>query len=162
MNTFETIAPTSRIWIYQSRTRLSEPVKAGIREKASRYVSQWKSHGSSVDASFTILHDHFLIMAMDESQTTAGGCSIDTLLQFVQGLEKEFGLSLLNRMILAWEEGGEVKTADMAAFEALLDAGKLNQDTLVFNNLIEHKSDLESGWRIPLRQSWHSRLLKVK
>ncbi|MFI5149105.1 MAG: ABC transporter ATPase [Bacteroidia bacterium] len=162
MESFDRLRPESRIWIFQSRTTLTSEILAGIAERARAFIAQWKSHGADVAAGFTLAYNHFLIVALDEAVTSAGGCSIDTLLKFVQGLEKEFGLSLLDRMNIAWEQDGQVHTAGMGAFEELLDTGKLSGQTLVFNNLVKTKADLIGNWKIPLLKSWHSRLMKVK
>ena len=37
---------------------------------------------------------------------------------------------------------------------------KINNDTIVFNNLINLKSDLTDNWEIPLNRSWHQKLIK--
>ena len=37
---------------------------------------------------------------------------------------------------------------------------KINNDTIVFNNLINLKSDLTDNWEIPLNRSWHQKFIK--
>jgi hypothetical protein len=68
-------------------------------------------------------------------------------------------VDLFDRMTFTWMEGGEVKSAPSAAFAALYQAGKINGNTLVFDNLIQTKGELEEKWLKPLNESWHRRFV---
>jgi hypothetical protein len=162
MDAFERLAPGSKIWIYQSKEALTPETVAGMQQYTTRFLSQWTSHGSPVTASFQILYNHFLIVGVDEEMISAGGCSIDKLLQFVQSLEKEFKISLLDRQYVAWMDQRVVKTTPMNDFEAMIEAGAINENTIVFNNMVVTKAGFQSEWMVPLHSSWHSRMLKVK
>jgi len=35
----------------------------------------------------------------------------------------------------------------------------MDKDTLVFNNLVTTKGEMEKGWLVPISQSWQARLL---
>ena len=37
---------------------------------------------------------------------------------------------------------------------------KINNDTIVFNNLINLKADLANNWEVPISRSWHKKLMK--
>ena len=37
----------------------------------------------------------------------------------------------------------------------------LDENTVVFNNLIEVKSDLDDNWEVPLSRSWHKQWLPI-
>jgi hypothetical protein len=36
----------------------------------------------------------------------------------------------------------------------------VSDKTIVFNNLINIKEELENNWEIPITESWHNRFLK--
>ena len=44
--------------------------------------------------------NRFLILAVDESQASASGCSIDSSVKFVKAMESELGTDFFNRMNL--------------------------------------------------------------
>ena len=47
----------------------------------------------------------------------------------------------------------------MADFQKQLEEGVLNEETTVFNNLIETKGDFEKKWEVPVKESWHKQLV---
>jgi hypothetical protein len=49
----------------------------------------------------------------------------------------------------------------MQEFQTLINDGKVDDQTLVFNNLVSTKNELDSNWQIPLHKSWHKRLLST-
>jgi len=156
-----TLPDHSRIWIYQSNTLLEDALSSLIGDRITAFLQQWSSHGSQMHAAMEVRHNRFLIIGVDEQTAAASGCGIDKLMRFIQELEKEFNITLLDRMLVSWEADGLVQVASLHVFEGLLDSGKISEDTLVFNNLVETKKQFDTNWKIPLRQSWHARLLKA-
>ncbi|HEV7230883.1 MAG TPA: ABC transporter ATPase [Bacteroidia bacterium] len=151
--------PHSRIWIYQSNRELTQAEEASILRQADGFMEEWTSHGSKMSAALEIRHHRFIIIALDEQTAPASGCGIDKSVRFIQNLEKEYGISLLNRMNVAWKDNERIQSATLTEFESLLKKGLLNGSVRVFNNLIETKELLESKWCVPASESWHSRLL---
>ena len=47
----------------------------------------------------------------------------------------------------------------MAGFKKMAATGKITADTLVFNNMISKKKELENKWLVPVTASWHKQLL---
>jgi len=41
----------------------------------------------------------------------------------------------------------------------LIKMGKVNAETLVYNNLVTVKKELDTHWEIPLKNSWQKRYL---
>jgi len=79
---------------------------------------------------------------------------IDKSVHFIQKLEKEFSLSLLDRQIFALKEDGGVKLISRKNFERMIEK-EIPSNTLVFNNLIQSKRELSDSWVIPVSESWH-------
>ena len=124
------------------------------------FAAQWVSHNRQLTAHATVKHRQFIVLMVDESNAGASGCSIDKSVHFLQHLEQRYGVDLFDRMTFAYEKEGEVKTAGRAQFTQMYQEGVLNDDTLVFNNLVKNKAELEQEWKIPLGQSWHKRLMR--
>src|SRR5690606_14984213 len=98
-------------------------------------------------------------LAADETQTSASGCSIDKSVAFIKDLEQKFNVNFLNRMIFAYKEQDEVVPLKRDEFANKIKQGDIDKDTIVFNNLVLNKSDLNTSWEIPYAESWHKHIL---
>lgn len=155
---FENLADSARIWVFQSKTQLDESHEEAINTILKNFISNWQAHGNDLLASHIIHHHRFVIVALDEASYQATGCSIDKLTHLIVKMENELGLSLLDRMQIAYEENGEVFTLSMPKFKALVGS-QFNESTMVFNNLVETKAELFSSWNVELKDSWHKKML---
>ncbi len=96
---------------------------------------------------------------VDESQAGASGCSIDKSVYFIKEIENVLQINLFDRLTFAYKDGNEIKTAQRDDFARLFNEGKINYETMVFNNLVKTKKDFDETWLIPLRASWHKRMV---
>ncbi len=159
MNDFQHFPSDSRVWIYQSNKPFPTEVVPELKAIVNRFAQNWVSHNNQLRAHGDVLHDRFILLAVDESQAGASGCSIDKSVHFLKQLENELGVDLFDRMTFAWKEGDDVKTANQTEFSNLFQNGEINSETLVFDNLVKTKGELEEKWLKPLNQSWHKRFV---
>ena len=159
MQAFKDLPGETRVWIYQSDKPFSETMAAELRTVVNQFAQNWVSHNRQLRALGDVLHNRFILLAVDESQADASGCSIDKSVHFLKQIEQQLGVDLFDRMNFAWMENGEVKTAPSAAFSSLYQSGEINGETLVFDNLVKTKAELEENWLKPLNQSWHRRFV---
>ena len=148
----------SRVWIYQSDRELYEDEVKQLHEILNKFATEWTAHNHQLKAKAEIRYNRFLILIVDESQAGASGCSIDKSVNFIKRLEQEFGITLLDRFNLAYREGEKVLSAPRDEFEDLLRAGKINSNTIVYNNLVQNLEQLETKWEVPFKESWHNQL----
>jgi len=148
----------SRVWIYQSDRELYDDEVKQLHEILNNFASEWTAHNNQLKAKAEIRYNRFLILIVDESQAGASGCSIDKSVNFIKRLEQEFGISLLDRFNLAYREGEKVLSAPRDEFEDLLRSGKINSNTIVYNNLVQSLEQLETKWEVPFKDSWHNQL----
>ena len=73
-------------------------------------------------------------------------------------LEEHFYINLFDRFNLAYRDGEEVLSLPRAQFEELIKSGKLNKDSIVFNNLVQNLTELNTKWEVPFKDSWHIQL----
>ena len=71
--------------------------------------------------------------------------------------ENEFKVELLNKLNTAFKHGDHINVVSLADFQKYVKEDKIHPDTLVFNNMIQNKADLETLWEVPANMSWHSR-----
>ncbi|HTE01257.1 MAG TPA: hypothetical protein VK668_18350 [Mucilaginibacter sp.] len=150
----------SRVWIYQSDKELSDEQAAQILDQLSSFAAEWTAHNHQLKAKAEIRYNRFLILIVDETQAGASGCSIDKSVNFMKKLEQQFGINLFDRFNLAYREGEQVLSLPRHGFEELLKEGKINKQTIVYNNLVQNLSELETKWEVPFTDSWHIQLFR--
>ncbi|HTK18025.1 MAG TPA: hypothetical protein VL442_00860 [Mucilaginibacter sp.] len=146
------------MWIYQSDRELYEDEVKQLHEILNKFAAEWTAHNHQLKAKAEIRYNRFLILIVDENQAGASGCSIDKSVNFIKRLEQEFGITLLDRFNLAYREGEKVLSAPRDEFEDLLRSGKINSNTIVYNNLVQNLGQLETKWEVPFKESWHNQL----
>lgn len=149
----------SRVWAYKSATAFTPEQQALIRERGEAFTGQWTSHGDDVAAAFALLDGHFVVIAADLQDMKLCGGAIDASVQFIQALEQELGLTLTDRMVVLFEKDGTVRSCRVPEVEDLLRSGTLTADTIVFDDLVATKADMDARFRTPLRDTWMARYL---
>ena len=121
------------------------------------FIEDWTRHGDALKASYTVRYGHFIILAVDESFNQVSGCSIDASTHVFKNLEKQFGVELLNKLNTAFRIGEHINIVSLQDFQKYVAANKIEKDTIVFNNLVQTKAELEKRWEVPAHESWHNR-----
>ena len=159
MSTYRNLPDHTRVWVYQSNRELTDSEVIDIRNRSAIFAEQWAAHGSKLRAAIEVFYNRFLVIFVDEDHAEASGCSIDSSVQFVRDLEVNHNISLMDRMLLAYKQGDDIKVEKMADFETSMENGTITEETIVFNNLVATKGDFESSWEVKLKDSWHARML---
>jgi hypothetical protein len=155
----DTLSENSRIWIYQSDRELNSEEQAAFGKDLQQFINEWTAHSKDLSGSYKILHNRFIVVIVDESNASASGCSIDKCVKFMIKEEERFKIRLMDRLLLAFMDDKKVSVLRKDQFEKLLQQGELNENTIVFNNLIDKKSQLDTEWMVPLKDSWHKVML---
>lgn len=156
----DSLAPESRIWIYGAERALTKAETEQVRKRAQAFVAQWVSHNRSLTAAADVLHNRFLVLAVDETQAEASGCSIDGSVHFVKELGAEIGVDFFNRMRFSYrDEAGKIHTVGREEFKLLYSQGQLSNETTVFDPLVKELGELRQIFERPLEDSWHSRMV---
>jgi hypothetical protein len=156
---FENLPSHSRVWIYQSNRKLTTQEVEFITEKAILFTNQWTKHGSDLQGSFVIKYNQFLILAVDEGFNNVSGCSIDSSVRFVKELEKFMGVDMMNKMNISFKDDDHINIVTMSDFKEFIKSNKITSETIVFNNMISTKEELETQWEVSVNNSWHKRFL---
>ena len=156
---YKDLPNNSRVWIYQSNREFTLKEIEFISAKAEEFINQWTRHGDDLKGSFTIKYSQFLVLAVDESFNDVSGCSIDSSVRFIQELEKELQLDLMNKMNVTFKDGDHINLVKLSDFQQYAKDQKITSETIVFNNMVNTKEDFEFNWEVPAKQSWHKRFL---
>lgn len=148
----------SRIWIYNSDRPFSADEKTFILENGKKFIGEWTSHGAKMNAQIDVVHDRFVVIALDESSAGASGCGIDKSVAFIRSISEHLKTDLFMRTTVFFMENNEIKSASLNHFWALRKAGNLDESTPVFDNTIQTLHDLRANWLVPFAKSWHQEM----
>ncbi len=159
MTEYQYMSPTSRVWIYQSNIPFTKEEIPEINTQIRNFVTQWVSHNQALKSYGKLYHKRFIVLMVDESQAGASGCSIDKSVHFIKAMAVHHGVDFFDRMNFAYKLNNEIHSAHRDKFALLFQNGEINDETLVFNNLVKDKEEFEKGWIVQLKDSWHSRMV---
>ena len=145
---FNTTDDQSRIWIYGADQKLTNEQEKHILKSISDHLQNWEAHKEPLTAGVIILENHFIIIALDETKNGASGCSIDTLQNKIQEIEKELSISLLYRLNIFCKIEDNIKCIPTTKL-----AEHANKQTLFYDLSIQKKSEL-SNWLKPISEGW--------
>jgi len=156
---FKDLPDDSKIWIYQSNRKLSDDEVSEISAKTESFLNEWTAHGKDLEAGFEIRYNRFIVIGLNQENASATGCSIDASVYFIQSLEKEYGLDLMDKMNVTFYNGGFIAHKTLTDFKKMAKARSVSPNTVVFNNLVLTKGDYIENWEVPAKDSWHNRFL---
>src|SRR5688572_29726568 len=119
MISIEKMPDDSRVWVYQSNRPLEETEEKEVLEKISVFLSGWAAHGEELKAGASIFYHRYVIIAADEAQVTASGCSIDKLVHFLKDLGVSMNVDFFNRLLTGYFENDHLTQVPLHQFWAL-------------------------------------------
>ena len=154
---FEDLSDTSKVWIYQSNREFSDNEIEIIKKRVEDFIGSWQRHGEDLKASYQLKYNHFIILAVDEKFNEVSGCSIDASVNLIKQFEKEFKLDLTNKLNISFKVNNNINIVNLADFQQYAKQGKINLNTIVFNNMVASKVDFINNWEVIAAKSWHKR-----
>jgi len=156
---YNSLPDTARVWVYQSDRKFNQNELMLIKEQTSEFIESWTRHGDDLKGGFTVLHNQFLVLAIDESFANASGCSIDSSVRFIQSLESQLSVDLMNKLNVSFKDGKNINIVSLYDFQNYIKENKITADTVVFNNMVKTKEEVEHIWEVTAKDSWHKRYL---
>ncbi|MDT0540963.1 MULTISPECIES: ABC transporter ATPase [Croceitalea] len=156
---FKELPGSARIWIYQCNRSLSELELKEINDSFSKFLEQWTAHGSDLKAGFEIKYKRFIILGLDQTQSSASGCSIDASVHFIQNLEQKYKVDLLDKMNVSYKQGEFIAYKTLVDFKKMAKQRAVSKNTVVFNNLVATKQEYIENWEVAASDSWHGRFM---
>jgi len=154
---FDSLTDSSKVWIYQSSREFTANEVEEISQVLKEFVSSWKRHSKELKASYQIRYNQFVILAVDESYNSFSGCSIDASTNMFKNIEEKYNVDMFNKLNTAFKNGEHINIVTLSDFQKYIKENKINKKTIVFNNMITTKKELENRWELAAEDSWHSR-----
>ncbi|MFT7066713.1 MAG: hypothetical protein ACJAUO_002300 [Sediminicola sp.] len=156
---FNSLSDTSRVWIYQASRSFSAEELEEVRTGLDQFIKEWTAHGSELAAGYEIRYNRFIVIALDQTNVTASGCSIDASVRFILDLEKKYDIDLLDKMNVSYKQGEFVAYKTLIDFKKMAKNKSVSKNTIVFNNLVTNKLEYQNYWEVPAEESWHGRFM---
>ena len=156
---FDELPENSRIWIYQSNRKLSDSEILLLEPKILTCLKTWTAHGKDLEAGFEIKYNRFIVFGLNQENASASGCSIDASVNFIQTIENDLEIDLLDKMNVTYYNGEFIAHKSLIDFKKMAKAKSISKNTIVFNNLVNTKVDYLENWEVPAKDSWHARFL---
>ncbi|MHB8400372.1 MAG: hypothetical protein ACYDCN_00005 [Bacteroidia bacterium] len=145
---------TNRVWIYLSDKSFDEPSEINLKKDIHNFLLDWSAHGTKLSSSFEILYHQIIVIKADEVQCRAGGCSIDSQINFIKELEKKYALSLLNRLLVAYKKEDKLAVTPLSNIDSFFSAGFIDKNTLIIDTSISSEEEYNHSFEKPLKETW--------
>jgi hypothetical protein len=157
---FDALPDDARCWIFGASAPIDDVDDQRLLAAVDGFLLQWKAHGAPLTASRDWRDEHFLVIAVDQNQEGASGCSIDGLFRTLKGLETAVGASLVEGGLVYFRDPlGLVHAVTREDFELLVKHGDVNGDTKVFDTTLTTLGDYRTKFERRAKDSWHSALI---
>ena len=157
---FNDLPEESRVWIYQANRTFTDEEISEIENKLHTFIDNWTAHGSDLQSGYTIKYKRFIVIGLNQNLNKATGCSIDASVYFIQQLEKDYNVDLMDKMNVSYKQGDYIAYKSLADFRKMAKERAVSKNTIVFNNLVANKAEFEEHWEVPASESWHARFIK--
>lgn len=154
---FESLPLSSKVWIYQSNRKFSDEEMKEIEVSIQSFLNEWAAHGTSLESSYLLKYNRFIVLAVNQEVQKATGCSIDTSVAFIQSLEQKYNVDLLDKMNVTFKVGEHIAHKPLIDFKKMVKDKAVTENTIVFNNLVNTIQEFNEFWEVPAMDSWHSR-----
>ena len=150
--------PESRMWFYGLKTPMNAAQSAELKGIMDDFVGGWKAHGAQLAAAYRLIANQFLIIAVDETQQQATGCSIDKSVHLLQEFGENHDLDFFNRMLVHVLENGTFTSYSTAELKAAIAEGKIGPNTQIMNTIAATLKESGMG-TLDLADSWAAKYL---
>jgi len=144
----------SKVWIYQSSRAFIEKEEKEVNEQLHQFYANWQTHGAPVKGWAGLLFRQFVVVIADETAETVSGCSTDSSVRVIKSLERQYDVNFFDRMMITFLVKGKAEMLPFTQVQYAIDKGYINEDTMLFNNVVTDKKGLLNDWLVPLKNSW--------
>ena len=153
-----TLSDQARVWIYPASRKFYPQEMKELENKLELFISSWKDAEDDFKASFEIKYNRFIIFYV-EDHIPLTNADIDQQVAFILTLQDEYQLDLLDKMNVCFKQGEFVQYKEIKQFKKMLKDKSVSSKTIVFDNLVQSKYELENNWEVPITESWYHRFL---
>ncbi|MFL0062439.1 ABC transporter ATPase [Tenacibaculum maritimum] len=155
---YDELSEDAKIWVYPSNRKFYSQELGELEDKLKRFVSTWKYDDENFKVSYKLFYNRFIVFLVEEGVSLLSS-DVDKQVTFILELEQVFKVTLLDKMNVCFKQGEFVQYKDLKDFKKLLKNKAITGKSIVFDNLIQTKYELENYWEVPIKDSWYKRFL---
>ena len=155
LTNYQNLSDEAKVYLYPSSRKFYPNELEELELKIKKFVTNWTDYSSS----YKIEYNRFLLFFLEENAVITTDL-LDKLASFIFQLEKEYDITLLDKVNVCFKQGEYVQYQEMKRFRELIKKKSISKKTIVFNNFIQTKYDFENEWEVPITNSWLSHLIK--
>ena len=156
---FTSLSEQAKVWIYPSSRKFYPQEVEEIEAKIKNFVTNWNPKDESFLCSYQFLYDRFIIISVEEMDSSITNKEMDLLVRFIMDLQNTYKVQLLDRMNVCFKQGKYIQYKELKEFKKLVKNKAVSKKTVLFDNLITTKFDFENYWEVPIEDSWYKRFL---
>jgi len=154
---FAHLSDQARLWVYAFAQPLTPAQEELVRQELNALQRTWNSHGSSVRGAHDVREARLVLLAAELATGTISGCGIDSSVRVFKALRQAHGLDALNHHLVHYRDGERLQAVSRAAFQALVDSGRVTPATPVIDLTLTTVGELRAGrLEAPMAATWHS------
>ena len=138
---FQNLHPQSRIWLYISKEKINDITQNNISSLFKDFHKYWKSHGQPVNGQLKFIKENLLVVGADYFPNGMCGRAVDAQVRFINKVNEEFNLDLLNRTNIAFVKENSTVVHNYNNLDAVIKKGLVNKSTVYCNNFSTKNSD---------------------
>jgi hypothetical protein len=160
---FNEMPPDARIWVFGVDRRVEGDAERRLLEEVDSFLESWKAHGDPLTVARDWREQRFLVVAVDQRDANASGCSIDGLFRDLQRLEREIGARVVGSGRMFWRDAdGTVHAAERSELKSRIAGGEITPSSRVFDLSATTLADLERNFEKPAGESWAAASLALR
>jgi len=152
---YKEITDFSKLLLYPSSRKFYKNEVPEIVEKVNGFLKSFKESKFH----FKLEYDRFLIIFIAED-TPLDMEQNEKIIEFMQALEKEYDVSLIDKIKVFFKQGAYVQVKEVPDFKKMIKKRSITKKTIVFNNFIYTRSEFDCCWEVPAEESWISHFFK--
>ena len=148
---YESLSEEARIFIYPGSRKFYPNELPLIEEKLKNFRVSFEG----AELAYEIKYDRFLVFIVSDG-TPLDLDHQNTLVDFIQHLEREFEIILLDKVNVCFKQGEYVQLKEVSDFKKLVKSKGVSKKTVVFDLMINTKYEYEQFFEVPAEESWVS------
>ncbi len=152
---YQNLSEETKVFLYPSSRKFYPNELEEIEIKIKKFISEWTNFSTT----YKIEYKRFLLIFI-ENEIEVTIKMHDDLAQFIIQLEKDYEVTLLDKVNVCFKQGEYVQYKEMKDFRKLVKNKSISKKNIIFNNFIQTKYEFENSWETPLSDSWLSHLIK--
>lgn len=151
IHSYQDLKPESKIFIYPGSRKFYPNELPELYKALTKFCNDFEG----IDVSFKLAYDRFIVFVVSDN-TPLNLDQQNSLVDFIQSLEKSYGLVLLDKVNVCFKQGQYVQMKEIPDFKVLIKNKGISKKTIVFDHMVTTKYEFENFWEVPAGDSWLS------